>query len=507
MKPYLDVPITRTALAFISGLVSSLAFSPYHIFPLVFVSLAVIIYLWTISKPSQAGLLGYVFGLGYFGVGVSWLHISINLYGGIQLIGSYLLTFLLVAFLALFPALCGYLSSRLYLQKWPMMALVTGIPVYWTLSEWIRSWIFTGFPWLNIGYSQTESILNGVAPVLGVFGVCLATAMISSSLVALFIAGKNRYLLSISTVLIIMLASWASGKIQWSRSIEETLNVALIQGAVPQEIKWAPAMRQPTLDLYRDMTLAHLDKDLIIWPEAAIPAYYHQMQDYINELSQLAKNNGLNLLTGIPVYDGNTEEFFNSIVLLGEDTEFYYKRHLVPFGEYLPLKFLLGGIVKILNIPMADFSSGPDTPPLFDTGRYKFGISICYEDIFGNEIIQALPDVAFLVNVSNDAWFGDSAAPHQHMQMARMRALETGRFMLRATNTGVTAIIDEKGRIVSSSPQFTAVSLTGEVRLFAGHTPYSKFGNYPVMSYCLLILALMIYFRNKRSDAERVQHT
>jgi apolipoprotein N-acyltransferase len=483
-------------LAFFSGLVTPFAFSPYFLFPLAFVSIAIIIYIWTLSTPRLAGIYGYIFGLGFFGSGVSWLHISINIFGGVNLIGSYLLTFLLIAFLALFPALCGYLSSRLYIHRWPAISIIIGIPAYWTLSEWIRSWIFTGFPWLNLGYSQSDSILNGLAPLLGVFGVCLSVVLICACLTGLFIVDKNKRYICLLTAILIWGASWIGGELEWSKPLDQSLSVALIQGAVPQEIKWNPAMRQPTLDLYRELTLSNLDNDLIIWPEAAIPAYYHQMQDYINGLSRLAINNDFKLLTGIPVWDENTENFYNSIVLIGNDLDFYYKKHLVPFGEYLPLKFLLGGIVKILNIPMAYFSSGPDKAPLIDTGNYKIGISICYEDIFGNEVIQALPDAALLVNVSNDAWFGDSVAPHQHMQMARMRAMETGRYMLRATNTGVTAIIDEKGRILSSSPQFIPASLTGEVKLFTGHTPYSRLGNYPVIIYCLAVLGIMVYIAN-----------
>ena len=498
MKPHLDVTSKRIILAFVCGLVTPFAFSPYHIFPLVIAGIAVLIYIWMLSTPRQAGLYGYVYGLGFFGYGVSWVHISINLFGGVNIIGAYFLTFLLCAFLALFPALCGYLSRKLYSRNWPTISLIIAIPVYWTISEWIRSWIFTGFPWLNIGYTQTDTILNGYAPLLGVFGICLSVVLTSACLAGLFILDNKGRLQCLSAACLLWGIAWFCTNLEWSKPLDQTLSVALIQGAIPQDLKWDPAMREPTLDLYRDLTLTHVDSDLIIWPEAAIPAYYHQMQDYLHELSEHAKNNNYRLLTGIPVWEEDTGKFFNSIVMLGDDTEFYYKKHLVPFGEYLPLKFMLGGLVKILNIPMSDFSKGPDRAPLFDAGSYRMGLSICYEDIFGNEIIQALPDAGFLINVSNDAWFGDSAAPHQHMQMARMRALETGRYMLRATNTGVTAIIDKKGNILSRSPQFEPATLTGVVNLYSGHTPYSKYGNYPVILFCLLVLGFMGYLTNRK---------
>ena len=492
MNSLISGKIPKSLLSLLSGTITPLAFSPYDIYPLSIISCALIIYIWLQSNPRLAFIYGYIFGLGFFGFGVSWLHISINLFGGVNLALSIVITALLIFFLSLFPAMTGYLSRKLLINNASMVPVILTVPATWTLSEWVRSWIFTGFPWLNVGYSQTNSVLNGIAPLLGVFGVSLAVVVTATAIVLFFQSKKAKQITLCSIVIIVWSLSWISEKQSWTNPASEKLSVALIQGSIPQEVKWDPIMRQPTLDLYQSLSQSYFDHDLIIWPEAAIPAYYHQVQEYLTELSQQARKNNARLLLGIPVREQPSGKYYNSIVLLGDDESFYFKKHLVPFGEYLPMKFLLKGIVDYLNIPISEFSAGPDVPPLLNTQDYKIGISICYEDTFGNEVIQALPQAGILVNISNDAWFGDSAAPHQHLQMARMRAMETGRYLLRATNTGVTAIINEKGLVLKRSPQFIPATLSGTALIFEGHTPYSRIGNYPVLLFCMFIVLFFI---------------
>ncbi|MGK0297079.1 MAG: apolipoprotein N-acyltransferase [Gammaproteobacteria bacterium] len=497
MNRYISDKVQKYFYSFISGAIAPLAFSPYDVFPVVILSTVIIIYLWLHTSPRTALLYGYFYGLGFFGFGVSWIHISINLFGGVNIIGALILTFILVAFLSIFPAMTGYGLRKLKLNSYPCISVLILAPVLWTLGEWVRSWIFTGFPWLNLGYSQTDSVLNGFAPLLGVFGISFLIVFTSAIVVSLFSANKKQKLYLSIIIIFTWSCGWLTEKVNWTTPTEENLSVALIQGAIPQKIKWRPDMRQPTMDLYINLTQPYARNDLIIWPEAAIPIYYNQAQSYIEKLLETTRTNQNNLLTGMPVYDKNTDKFYNSVVFLGNDISFYYKKHLVPFGEYLPLKFLFNKFIVFFNIPMADFSTGPDVSPILDAGRYKIGISICYEDVFGNEVIQALPEAGVLVNISNDAWFGDSAAPHQHLQMARMRAMETGRYLLRATNTGITAIIDEKGIIISRLPQFIPGSLTGNITIFNGSTFYSRFGNYPVILFCLFILSIIFYKREK----------
>jgi len=488
--------VTKSLQSFILGTCAPLAFSPYDIYIIAVISPALLIHIWLGSSPRSALIYGYVYGLGMFGVGISWLHISIYLFGGVNLAGSVLLTFLFVMFIALFPALAGYVSAKLSGRQLPQLSIVLIIPAVWTLSEWIRSWIFTGFPWLNLGYSQIDSPLNGLAPIFGVFGISYVVLFTAASFAVLFrMTGAVRYT-PCALVLLLWGAAWLAENHHWTAPTGEKITVALIQGAIPQELKWTPEMRQPTLDIYRELTGPYLDHDLIIWPEAAIPAYYHQIETDIQQLLAKTSENDTRLITGLPVMDRSTGKYYNSVVMLDQDVSFYYKRHLVPFGEYLPFAFVLQGFVDYFNIPMSDFSRGTAPAPVISTRDFDIGISICYEDTFGEEVIQALPQAAILVNVSNDAWFGDSAAPHQHLQMARMRASETGRYLLRATNTGITAIIDEKGNILDRSPQFTPVSLSGEATLFSGSTPYVKSGNYPVIILSFLILSVLGYKRS-----------
>jgi len=501
MRTFKQETIWKGLQSLTLGAITPLAFSPYDIHIIALMTPAVLIYIWLNSSARSALIYGFMFGLGMFGVGISWLHISINLFGGVNFAGAILFTLIFVAVIAAFPALAAYLSVRFFNHRHPALSILLLIPAVWTLVEWLRSWILTGFPWLNLGYSQTDSLLNGIAPLAGVFGISFVM-LLSSAAIVILLKG-NRLTQYGMTILIILLwsGSWICSKMDWTDPTGEEITVAMIQGSVPQEIKWAPEMREVTKKLYRDMTLPYLDHDLIIWPEAALPAFYHQVEDYIEQLREMTRENNNNLIIGLPVQDPSTARYYNSIVMLDHGISFYHKRHLVPFGEYLPLDSVLRPVLDYLGIPMSDFSRGPDTAPVLSTSDYAIGVSICYEDTFGNEVIEALPEAAILVNLSNDAWFGDSAAPHQHLQMARMRAIETGRYLLRATNTGITAIIDEKGNILDQSPQFQPASLSGTARLYDGITPYARFGNYPVVIFCLIILAGFVYSSSRNRPA------
>jgi apolipoprotein N-acyltransferase len=483
--------LTSSGLVLLAGAALPLAFYPYNLWLIALLSPALLVYFCVNSSPRPAFIYGYLYGLAMFGVGTGWIHISINLFGGVNLVGAVLLTFFFVMFIALFPALACYLSARLYNRHYPKFTMLLVVPAAWTLVEWVRSWIFTGFPWLNLGYSQTDSALAGIAPVAGTFAISFAVIFTAAALLLLWRENMVNRLLVAIMLIVIWGAGWVSSRHDWTVSRPDTISVALVQGAVPQQLKWTPEMRQPTLDRYMELTRPHLGSDLIIWPEAAIPAFYDQIEPYINNLLTLANARNSRLITGLPYRDPATNKFYNSVVMLDKDVSFYFKRHLVPFGEYLPLDFVLRPIVDFLNIPMSDFSAGDnDTAPVIHTDSYGIGVSICYEDTFGEEVIQALPDAAILVNVSNDAWFGDSAAPHQHLQMARMRAIETGRYLLRATNTGLTAIINEKGKVMAHVPQFTPVTLSGTAILFDGMTPYARAGNYLVLLLISVVLVV-----------------
>ena len=468
---------------------TALAFAPFKLHFIPFASLAVLFVVWRGNNGKQAFRNGFLFGLGLFGVGVSWLHVSIHLFAGVNLVGAWALAFLLAAYLALFPALAGWLGGLrpARSERGHFLALA---PALWALSEWARAWLFTGFPWLSVGYSQTESALSGYGALTGVFGVSFITAFLAGVLaLGLRSARKSRFALLFAGVFVL---GWLAGQAPWTRPAGAGLRVAIVQAAVPQELKWRPEHKQASLERYLSLTEPFWDYDLIIWPETAIPAYLHEEGAFIDSLEATAKARGAVALLGLPVKELDTGAYFNSVLLLGaEERQLYHKRRLVPFGEYAPLKPLFGRLTTALGINLPDFSPGDRSePPVLRAPGFSLGVSICYEAAFGPEIAQALPEAGLLVNVSNDAWFGDSASPHQHLQMAQMRAIETGRQMARAANTGISALIDEKGRIIGKTAQFKPDAVAAQLSLFTGRTPHSATGDWPVAAASLLLLLL-----------------
>lgn len=468
------------------GALVPFAFAPYNLYFISLFSLSILFYLWSIaSSARESFILGYLFGFAMFGVGVNWLHISINLFGGVNIFGALSFTYIFIAYISLYPALCGYLAARFFKHT----RIIT-LPALWLLTEWCRGWMLTGFPWLNIGSSQTDSVLAGFAPVLGDYGVTFFVCLSAMALITLITGNTKRKVISGLLLILIIISSSLLNNINWTYDLNKDIDIVLVQGAIPQEQKWKPEQRQKTYELYSGLSKPFWSSDLIIWPETAIPSLYHLAYDFIIPISSEQSSSNAMFMSGLAYKDSKSNNYFNSVLLIDDEHRFYHKNHLVPFGEYLPYKSLLGEILRFLKIPMSDFSSGDPEQKLFETDKGIFGMSICYEDAYGSEVRKALPDANILINVSNDAWFGDSLAPHQHLQMARMRALENGRYLLRSTNTGVSAVIDNKGQLVSRSPQFKPHALSATVKLYAGETPYSKFGNSLILSLCILGLIL-----------------
>jgi apolipoprotein N-acyltransferase len=488
--------IVRRASAIIAGALIPFAFAPYNFYFLSLISLSVLFYLWSESDSKrETFILGYFFGFAMFGIGVSWLHISINLFGGMNIVGAYFFTFLLIAFISLYPALCGYFAARFFKDFY-----IIALPALWLVTEWCRGWVLTGFPWLNIGSSQTDSLLANFAPVIGDYGISYIACLIAISITIIINGNIKRRIIGGVVIILILTSSNFLNDITWTEENGEALNVTLVQGAIPQKIKWNPQYRKKTYEIYSSLSGAHWTSDLVIWPETAIPSYYHNANDFLNPLTEKLQNHDTLFMSGIVNKDQSANKYFNSILLIDNEHRFYNKHHLVPFGEYLPLKFLLDRMLRFLRIPMSDFSSGDSKHKLLKTDKAIFGMSICYEDAYGNEIRQALPQANILVNVSNDAWFGDSMAPHQHLQIARMRAIENGRYMLRSTNTGISAVIDNKGKVIARSPQFEPHALNATAKLFIGETPYSKYGNYPVLGLSFLILLLSFILQRTNNN-------
>jgi len=500
------INIRQYVIALLAGASLPLAFSPIDFFPFAVLMPAVLFYFWLRASPRQAFIIGYLFGTGFFGIGVSWVAVSFYHFGNMGMALSVAATLLFVLFLALFPAVLGWVSRRYFSALDEKLYLLLLVPALWVLFEWVRGWILTGFPWLNLGYSQTDSPLVGIAPVLGVYGTSWAVAFSAGLLVCVLVSKDKPRYLALTALLAVWLVAAGLAQVTWSEAKGIPLTASLIQGNVPQNIKWRPDQRGPTIELYTRLSSDRWDRDIIVWPETALPAYLHQAQSFLENLvSREHKNGGAVLLTGLPVMSEQDDgQYYNGVVRVGVNadgevsTQIYRKSHLVPFGEYIPFKPVLGSLLDILRVPMADFSRGEAKQPLLEVSDNKIGMSICYEDAFGEEVIRALPAASILVNVSNDAWFGDSFAPHQHLQMARMRAIETARPMLRATNNGVSAVIDHRGKLLATSPQFEIAVLDGEIQPQQGETPYVRVGNWPVLFALLATLFVCVLRLNKR---------
>ncbi len=485
----------RPLLALAAGVAAVGGFAPFGLFPLPVLALALWFVLLQGRRPGQAFRLGYLFGLGLFGGGVHWVYISIHTYGHSPLPLALLAMAALVAYLALFPAGVAWAAVR-----WPardaLQQYLLRLPALWLLSEWLRGWLFTGFPWLSLGYSQIDGPLAGFAPLVGSYGLGGLVAASASALALLWLERSRQAGLALAVIAALWLAGGLLRGLGWTEPQGLALRVSLVQGNIPQELKWQPEQQAATLEHYLELSRKEWDgsdwhADLVVWPETAVPAFYHQMEgDFLARLRAEVLANDTDLLTGIPVLDRTHWRYYNAVINLRPPTRFYYKRHLVPFGEYLPLRGLLGDLLAVMPLPVADFSPGDDGQPLLRAAGHPVGVSICFEVIFGEEMIQALPEAAFLVNVSNDAWFGDSLAPHQHLEMARMRALETGRWLLRATNTGISALIAPDGRVVERSPQFQTAVVRGEIEPRGGATPYVLAGNAPVLILAAIAIAV-----------------
>jgi apolipoprotein N-acyltransferase len=482
--------------AFLTGAASVMAFSPFDYFWLVYFSIALLFWLWIKCSPKQAAWAGWFFGMGLLGIGTFWLHISIDQFGGVPMPVAMLLAVLFAMFMSLFYALAGwlsvFLSQRYSLSRIQILLVV--FPAIWTLSEVARGYFLTGFPWLALGYSQTGSSVAAFAPITGVFGVSWLVVSISASLVLLAGTYREKAVGLVAGLMVVAVVS-VSGFISWSQPSGEQLSVRMVQGNIPQKVKWDPGYFDSTIDLYSGLSFQE-KTDLIIWPETAIPAFYHQVRESVMvPLQRRLELIQAEMVVGMPVR-ADDYGYFNSMVSLGTVHDRYDKRHLVPFGEYAPLDSVLRPLVDFFRIPMSDFRSGESKRSLMRVGQYQAGVSICYEDAFGDETAQALPDADFLINVSNDAWFGDSLAPHQHLQIARMRAVETSRYMLRATNTGISAIIDPQGKILKQSAQGETAVIDGIIAPHQGMTLYARVKDWLIVLLTIgCLLALLLYQR------------
>ena len=487
----------RFALPYLLGAITVFAFAPFYIFPAAILGLVGIIYLWIKTDSAKTAFkLGFQFGLGLYVIGIYWIYISLHDFGGMPWWFAGFSTFCLCAFMALFVGLVGYFSKRFGF-------LIISAPVLWGLSDWVRSWIFTGFPWLTLGYSQVPySPLAGFMPIIGVYGVSVITAFVAA-IIACWLARANHSNLykrnAIIALVVIIVVGNVLKAVEWSAPIGNPISVALIQGNIAQDTKWSPETAQNTINTYIKMATAS-KAQLIVLPETALPVISKRLDASITDtLTNHAKQNNGDMIVGLVELNEKSGEYFNSAFSFGTaPTQSYAKNHLVPFGEFIPLKQVFGWIYRDwLNMPLSDLSRGGAYQTPMQLGNQKVAVNVCYEDVFGEEIIQQLPAATLLVNISNDAWYGQSYAADQHMQFSQARALETGRMMLRATNTGATAAIDTHGYVMAHAPHDVQTTLNVQAQGYLGTTPYVRWGNWPFIVFCFGVLLMLVW--RKRS--------
>lgn len=499
----LNHPVTRPLMAAFAGALATLAFAPFQYWPLAILSPAVLFFLLHRLPVKPAIVTGFFWGVGQFATGISWVHVSIDNFGGLPKIASIGLMILLVSYLALYPALFAGLLNRFFPTG--KVRYLLAIPSLWLLCDLARGWVFTGLPWLWLGYSQIDSPLAAYAPLGGVGMVSFVTVFVAAMLTLTAITRQWPWLLASIAPFILALGLSA---IDWVKpNPDSSTSFALIQGNIDQERKWLPSQRWPTIMKYMDLSRANWDADIVIWPEAAIPAVEREMTSFISNVDAAARMNESALLTGI--INVKNGKYFNSVLPLGDtrDGEYdyrtqhrYNKHHLLLFGEFVPFEDILRPLAPLFNLPMSSFSRGEYIQSNMVAKGRKLAPALCYEIIFGEQVRQNITeDTDFILTLSNDAWFGNSIGPLQHMEIARMRALETGKPVIRSTNNGVTAITDYKGKIIAKVPQFETHVLRATVSSTTGLTPYTQYGSWPLIGFIVIGLGLFGFRRETRN--------
>ena len=482
------------AAALGAGALLPLAFAPFNLWPLAMACPAALMLLWQQRSPRQAAALGLCFGAGYFGAGTWWLYISIHDHGPAPVWLSLALVLLVVAYMACYYGLLGWLTARFLPTAGPWRQYA-GLPAAWLLTEWLRGWVLSGFPWLSLGYSQTDTWLAAYAPVVGVYGLSALLLLQAGALLALWQGPRRARLAALALIGLI----WGGGGLlereTWTEPRGAPVPVAIVQGAIPQDEKWQLSNRVPTMALYRSLNDQALGARLIVWPEAAIPELANEIPRYLADIQVSARSHGSDVLMGAVRLADNGEDYYNSILALTENVVFYDKRHLVPFAEYFPVPAFIRRWLRFMSLPYSDFTSGSALQGPLVAGGLHIAPSICYEDAFGSAQRQLDARSDLLVNVTNDAWFGRSPARYQHLQIARMRAIESGRYLVRAGNDGVSALIGPEGQLVAVAPEYRAAVLRGTVVARRGLSPYLRFGNWPVLLLGLLALAIAAWKR------------
>jgi apolipoprotein N-acyltransferase len=488
--------LARLAASFAVGASFNLGFAPFGWWPLAIIAPAALFALIRGLPPRRAAGTGMAFGLGLFGFGTYWLYTCLHVFGLVPVWLTLVLQSVLVAAMALYFAALCYVSNRFWLKPGATRDWLV-LPALWVLLEWLRGWLLSGFPWLSTGYALIDSPLADWAPLFGIYGVTWAAIAIAVAINLACMPGValSRRALGIAVAATLFLVPMMAHR-DWTHPAGPPVPIAAVQGAVPQDQKWQAKNRELTMQRYLKLTGEAWGARLIIWPEASLPVLSTDIPDYLHRLKEQGVSHGADFAVGLVDYKPVTKQYFNGILVLAAAGDgWYYKRHLVPFGEYFPVPAFVRSWLRLMSLPYDDFTAGSSHQTRLSAAGQSLGLTICYEDAFGSQQLDVLRHATLLVNVTNNAWYGDSTAPHQHLQIARMRALEAGRFLVRAANDGITAMIDPHGKIVAHLAQFQQDVLRASAQPMTGLTPYARLGNYPVIIGALALLAAALWRR------------
>ena len=471
---------------FLLGMAFTLVFSPSNLYYLAPFIMAPIFYCCLKIPPKLSASYLFSFGLGHFLTGVYWIYISVHSFGQAPIWIAIFLMLGLIILMSSYFALAGYLIS--WWANGRTIVLIFIGPSIWILFEWLRGWMFTGFPWMSVGYSQIDTFLSGWGPLFGVLGVSWCVSI--SATIFIYFVLQKKYLLALLLMSVPYVLGFGLNLISWTNDSGQPIKTVIIQGGVPQNLKWTAEQFPKTLNLYHQATKNSPKNSFIVWPEVAVPATTRDIQVYLESIQKEAQESNKKIALGVLEKNKDSDQLFNSMLFLdGKREQYYRKRHLVPFGEYFPVPRFIRQWMRLQSLPNTDLSKGDQIQPLIEFNKdLLLATAICYEIAFGSEQLYAFPEAGILINVSNDAWFGNSIAPYQHLQVSRMRSLEVGRDMVRATNNGISAFIGPRGEVNQRSEQFVFAMLSADIQPRLGSTPYVLFGNWPILILSSLIL-------------------
>ena len=503
ISAFLQRRFVGSCIAVAAGAALSLSFEPFGWWPFAIFLPALLMWLWDGATPRRAAVLGFWFNFGTFAVGTYWLYISLRLIGHAPIPLAVLLMLGLAAVMGAYHALLGWAVAK-YLPARGAVRWMVAIPAAWLLMEWWRSWFLTGFGWLALGYAHTDSFMGSLAPVVGQYGLGLLTLIHAGAMITIALGSQRETIAAIVVIVAIWGGSLALRGVEWTAPQGAPITVAVVQGAVPQDEKWIGDNLDSILELYRTRTREAHGANLIVWPESAIPDLANNHVAFYRDVYAEASARGSSLVMGALRAEPNPltgeEEYFNSVLAMDRATPgvgWYNKHHLVPFSEFFPVPGFIRSWLRLMSLPYSDFNRGAARQPPLEAAGQRIAAGVCYEDAYGSTLLPSMGDATMLLNVTNDSWFGHSTARFQHLQISRLRAMETGRPMVRAANDGVSAVIGHRGEILARAPEYEANVMRANLQPRRGLTPYARSGNWPILCLSLVFALAGAYFRRR----------